>query len=104
MNVRKPPAIILGLGVNGLGIAYSLAMEGIPLYGFYTKKEEIGRFSKYVIPIKAANIKYEPEIFSEQGVYRFHYAVSLLVSIVLWLAANLYIYNRKVGGRKRRHG
>jgi predicted ATP-grasp superfamily ATP-dependent carboligase len=43
----RPPAFILGLGVNGYGILRSLAREGVRAVGFYTDHEEFGRFSKH---------------------------------------------------------
>ena len=46
-GISRPPAFILGLGVNGYGILRSLAPAGIPLVGFHSEPEELGRFSKY---------------------------------------------------------
>ena len=62
----KPPAVILGAGVNGLGIIRSLAMNNVPLYGLYTKKEEVGRYSRYVNSIKMPDLKKEPDKFLEK--------------------------------------
>ncbi len=66
MNKELPPAIILGLGVNGLGIARSLGMYNVPIFGLYNKREEIGRFSKYLMPIKVSNLKQEPDALLQQ--------------------------------------
>ncbi len=57
----------MGLGVNGLGIARSLAGKDISIFGLYSDFiADIGRFSKHVRPIKVAKLKYEPEKLLEQ--------------------------------------
>ncbi len=66
MRKKNVPAVILGLGVNGLGIVRSLALMDIPIYGFYNNKKEIGRFSKYVSAIKAYDVKTAPKQLLKQ--------------------------------------
>lgn len=41
------PAIVLGLGTNGLGVVRSLGRRNIPVVGVYARPEEAGRFSRY---------------------------------------------------------
>lgn len=53
---KSPIAVILGLGINGLGIIRSLSEESIKTIGFYHDHKEIGRYSKYCIPIKCPHI------------------------------------------------
>jgi len=51
MNNRLNTAVVLSLGVNGLGIARALGRNNIKVYGFYSSPDkEVGRYSKYVIP------------------------------------------------------
>jgi hypothetical protein len=47
LGIRKPPAFILGLGVNGYGVVRSLARAGVGMVGFHSAPEELGRFSRY---------------------------------------------------------
>ena len=46
-GTRSIPAVVLGLGVNGLGVVRSLSRAGIPVIGIYTRPGEAGRFSKH---------------------------------------------------------
>src|SRR5688572_6181099 len=45
-RAARPPAIVLGLGVNGLSVARSLAAEGIEVHGVWSGPGEPGRFSR----------------------------------------------------------
>jgi hypothetical protein len=65
MIETKPTAVILGLGVgvNGIEIARCLALHNAPLYGLYEKSIDIGRFSKYLKAIKAADLTVQSERF-----------------------------------------
>ena len=49
---EKIPCVVLGLGVNGLGVVRSLGRKKLKVIGLYTKNEEIGRYSKYCKAIK----------------------------------------------------
>ncbi|HID70236.1 MAG TPA: hypothetical protein EYP35_07225 [Desulfobacterales bacterium] len=52
-DVCPNKAVVLGLGVNGLGVARSLGKNGVQVVGFYQSKDtEIARLSKYVKSIK----------------------------------------------------
>jgi predicted ATP-grasp superfamily ATP-dependent carboligase len=44
---RVPPALVLGLGANGYGIVRSLAREGVPVVGLYSRDDEFGRLSRH---------------------------------------------------------
>jgi D-aspartate ligase len=46
-NGSRPPAFILGLGVNGYGVVRSLVRAGVGVVGFHSAPEELGRFSRY---------------------------------------------------------
>ncbi|MEO5656425.1 MAG: hypothetical protein ABIO65_10320 [Nitrospiria bacterium] len=41
------PAVVLGLGVNGLGVVRALGRHGVPVVGVHQRDEEAGRFSRY---------------------------------------------------------
>jgi predicted ATP-grasp superfamily ATP-dependent carboligase len=43
-----PPALVLGLGANGYGIVRSLAREGVPVVGLYSRADEFGRLSRHL--------------------------------------------------------
>lgn len=42
-----PPAVVLGLGINGLGIVRALGYRGVPVIGGYSR-DEAGRFSRFL--------------------------------------------------------
>lgn len=42
----RPPAIVLGLGVNGLTVARCLAWEGVAVHGASFRQDDIGRWSR----------------------------------------------------------
>ncbi len=45
--MRQAGAVVLGLTLNGLGVARSLAMAGVPVVGVYQDREELGRLSRH---------------------------------------------------------
>ena len=66
INKSNPPAVILGLGVNGLGIARSLGKENITIYGLYSGWAELGRFSRYLRPVAVADFRRDPRQLLQQ--------------------------------------
>jgi predicted ATP-grasp superfamily ATP-dependent carboligase len=50
-------AVVLGLGVNGLGMVRSLSRENITVFGVYTDKSELGRFSNQCTAISFSKQK-----------------------------------------------
>ncbi len=69
----SPSALVLGIGVNGLGIIRGLAQEGIKTIGLYNSNEEAGRFSRFSIPIRC------PDVNNEEKLLHF-----LLVEEQIW--------------------
>jgi len=43
----RPPAVVLGLGVNGLSVARALASEGVEVHGVWSGGSEPGRYSRH---------------------------------------------------------
>jgi predicted ATP-grasp superfamily ATP-dependent carboligase len=64
MQRIKNKAIVLELGVNGLGVTRSLAVQGIEVIGVYTV-DGLGVYSKYCTPIKFPPIEYEIKFLAE---------------------------------------
>ena len=62
---HRPPAIVLGLGVNGLSVVRSLGVEGVEVHGVSTGPGEPGRFSRYCRAIAAAPVAAGEEPFIE---------------------------------------
>lgn len=50
-------AVVLGLGVNGLGVVRALGRRGIKVVGTYTNPQEIGRHSRYCEPIRLPSVE-----------------------------------------------
>ncbi|MBN2483740.1 MAG: hypothetical protein JXD21_06030 [Candidatus Omnitrophica bacterium] len=48
----KIPCVVLGLGVNGLGVVRSLARRGLEVVGAYSEPRELGRYSRYCRPVR----------------------------------------------------
>lgn len=61
----KNEAIVLELGVNGLGVVRSLGKEGVPVTGIYTKSGP-GIFSKYCKPLLFPEIAENEEEFKKR--------------------------------------
>jgi predicted ATP-grasp superfamily ATP-dependent carboligase len=51
--VGRPLAVVLGLGVNGLGVARSLGRAGIPTLGLWSEDDQAGRVSRYCRAVRA---------------------------------------------------
>ncbi len=52
-----PSAVVLGLGVNGLGVVRALGRRGIKVVGAYTHPQEVGRHSRYCEPIRLPSVE-----------------------------------------------
>ncbi len=96
---ETPTAVILGLWVNGLGIIRSLAKEGIKTVGFYQDNREIGRFSRYCIPIRSPDINEEEKLLQ----FLIDFGNKIKRRIVLFAESDDYILfisrNREILGR-----
>jgi predicted ATP-grasp superfamily ATP-dependent carboligase len=66
-RVRRghPPAIVLGLGVNGLSVARALGVEGVEVHGVWTGAGEPGRFSRYCSATAMASVERGEDAFIE---------------------------------------
>lgn len=60
------PAVVLGLGVNGLGVVRSLGRNGVPVIGIYSQFHDAGRFSKYCKIVKRLVLGYNQEAFLDE--------------------------------------
>lgn len=60
------PAVILGLGINGLALVRSLAEKGINVLGVYTESDEFGRFSRYCKAIRFPALDNGEDIFLQK--------------------------------------
>jgi predicted ATP-grasp superfamily ATP-dependent carboligase len=48
MQVRDTVlAVVLGLGINGLGVVRALGRAGLPVVGLYSRDDRVGSFSRY---------------------------------------------------------
>jgi predicted ATP-grasp superfamily ATP-dependent carboligase len=47
------PAVVLGLGINGLGVVRALGRAGIPAVGLYSTDDQAGSFSRYCRAVRA---------------------------------------------------
>ncbi|MCK5505540.1 MAG: hypothetical protein KAJ10_10275 [Thermodesulfovibrionia bacterium] len=56
-------AVVLGLGVNGLGVVRALGCNKVKIVGIYTSESEPGRFSKYCKALKLPQLKIDKEGF-----------------------------------------
>jgi predicted ATP-grasp superfamily ATP-dependent carboligase len=89
----RPPAIVLGLGVNGLSVARALAAEGVDVHGVWTGSGEPGRFSRSCRAVAAGPIASGERSFID---WLARYATGLDRPVVLptsdrfalWLARN----------------
>jgi len=59
-------AVVLGLGINGLGIVRSLGKKGVEVWGVYESENEPGRFSKYVQAAKFPSLKNNESLFLQK--------------------------------------
>jgi predicted ATP-grasp superfamily ATP-dependent carboligase len=92
-GAARPPAIVLGLGVNGLSVVRSLGVEGVDVHGVRTAPGEPGRFSRFCRSVVAAPAEAREEPFIE---WLARYAATLDRPVVLptsdrhalWLARN----------------
>ncbi len=57
----NPPAFVLHMGANGLGITRSLGREGIPVVGVDFVRDAPGLFSRYCRPLLAPNPSVDPK-------------------------------------------
>lgn len=53
----RPPAVVLGLGVNGLGVVRGLGSHGVPVIGVYQRPDEAGRLSRYCRAVRVTPIE-----------------------------------------------
>ena len=60
------PAVVLGLGINGLSIVRSLAKKGIKVWGVYSQDHELGRFSRYCTAIRFPPLTNGKDIFLQK--------------------------------------
>ena len=60
---RGPHAVVLGLGVNGLGVVRTLAKKGIPVFAAYEHPREIGRYSRHCEAVSFPEAQTDPEGF-----------------------------------------
>jgi len=44
--------VVLGLGINGLGVVRALGRAGIPVVGAWSGRDEAGRLSRYLRPVR----------------------------------------------------
>ena len=70
-NSFRTPAVVLGLGINGLALVRSLARNDIPVFGVYTDSVEIGRFSRYIRCFRFPGLRSEESLFLEQLINQF---------------------------------
>ena len=52
VEARAARAVVLGLGINGLGVVRALGRAGIPVLGAWTGRDEAGRLSRYSRPVR----------------------------------------------------
>ena len=52
MEARPARAVVLGLGINGLGVVRALGRAGIPVVGAWSGRDEAGRLSRYLRPVR----------------------------------------------------
>lgn len=64
-NSKVPVGVVFTMKVQGLGIARSLAREGIPVLAVDHQKNSFGLYSKYVTPIISPNADKEEHKFIE---------------------------------------
>jgi predicted ATP-grasp superfamily ATP-dependent carboligase len=55
--------VVLGLGVNGLGVVRALAQENVPVVGVYEQAGEIGRYSRHCRAVSFPDVERDPEGF-----------------------------------------
>lgn len=51
-----PRAVVLGMGIGGLGIARSLGRAGVPAIGLWSADDEVGRLSRYCRAVRAPSV------------------------------------------------
>ncbi len=61
-----PPAFVINMGTNGLGIARTLGRRGIPVIGMDHRPDLPGMHSRFVRPCPCSNILEEPRRFMEE--------------------------------------
>ena len=85
---NKGCAVVLGLGVNGLGHVRSLGKKGISVYGIYHSKFEYGRYSKYCTAINLSKEHNDKTVFKERLI---QIAKNLPQRPVLFLTSDFYV-------------
>jgi D-aspartate ligase len=53
-GTRAARAVVLGLGINGLGVVRALGRAGVPVVGAWSGRDEAGRLSRYCRPVRLA--------------------------------------------------
>lgn len=73
MIKETPPAIVLGLGVNGLGIVRSLGVMGVNVHGICDEENyrNPGRFSKYCNAAILPDVKVQEDKFLQMLIDKF---------------------------------
>src|SRR5688572_16917051 len=65
-GTRGPHAVVLGLGVNGLGVVRALAWRDIPVVGVYERVGEIGRYSRHCRAVSVPDVERDPAGFLQE--------------------------------------
>lgn len=61
----KAHAVVLGLGVNGLGVVRALGRRGVPTVGVYSEPHEVGRHSRFCKPRRLPAMELDQAAFVE---------------------------------------
>jgi predicted ATP-grasp superfamily ATP-dependent carboligase len=88
-NKENGFAVVLGLGVNGLGHIRSLSQKGISVFGIYTSQSELGRYSRFCKAISFSKEQKNKITFKERLI---QIAKSLPQKPVLFSTSDFYVY------------
>jgi len=83
-----PPAVILGLGINGLGIARSLGAKGIEVWGIHDRYDDFGRYSRHCNAVLFPPLMNGKEEFLQKLINQFGNAKN---RPVLFMQSDLYV-------------
>jgi predicted ATP-grasp superfamily ATP-dependent carboligase len=61
---RRTPAVVLGLGINGLGVVRALGRAGVPVIGVWSDRKEPGRRSRYCRAVRSAEHRSPQSLFT----------------------------------------
>jgi predicted ATP-grasp superfamily ATP-dependent carboligase/predicted phosphodiesterase len=65
-TIDRPPAVVLGLGANGLGVARALARMQVRVIGVFNDAGEVGRYSRHVRAVEFPDDQSEAEAYLER--------------------------------------